>query len=1311
MKKNAVGPLGILGLHRQERAIDGLEKRFKLCQDDLKQLVSDHQEQLRESDSESEYLKNQVLVDCRSARREMLENWDLEQETCISKYELQVEEKRNQLSRLSILYRRELEAQSTKIKKEGDRRRALTQTGFEQNKKSLLVKQRRHHQLIDAERVKFDRRFKEIDALVVRRLERLPSADPSVPKIDDAPPLSFEEHFDLNSYVESQAIEIERQIKDLASTRIAKIVESWVLPMTGFLLAAIWIYLSSFHFPAPGEIPQFVWVVGGVVTAGVLVFITYVGLMFPLKRQTLQRYPRLREIASRFDCELRSYRKWIDDKTIEHEKQMISDRDRSLDATKQWQDQKLIEVERQLEKEQSLKREQLQLSLETLDQDFTTRYGEIDSRMRERADQLVSEISTRIATTENTTQIQRESLVARQTQQTKRLKERVRDGFEAINQRIVEANQSDDSLLRDWRSLDDGNQVIRSHLDYLPIGKLNIQPWIDSITQEMDETVHSISKGTDSDSTEHQNPVWEFGLPGSLPVVLHRRLHSGLFIRADESQMERVVECVHQILWRLLTAVPPSRAKLLLIDPLGRGQNFANFMPLADFDPRMVGHRVWTTEETIEKRLGELAHHAEDVMLSCLRDRFERIEDYNEIAGGLAEPYTIVAAVGLPVGLSRSSHRYLNALIESGLRCGNTVIIVSDRATQWPSDLTEPNSSKILHIDVSESEGWRIESEYLGAFPVQPHQAPNSSERRLLVDHIGSQAAKASRVEVPLKQLIDDHADPVSITDDGLSITLGTQGAGRPRVLSIGEGVKQHVLIAGKTGSGKSTLLHTLITAGAIKYRPDQLQYYLLDFKKGVEFKPYADIGLPHARVIGIESEREFGKSVLQKMDRELQERGEIFRSYGVQSLAQYRKQSDNPLPRIMLIIDEFQELFVRDDRLASECAMLLDRIVRQGRSFGLHVVLSSQSLAGAYSLPRATLGQMAIRIAMQCSESDAALILADDNTAAKLIQRPGEAIYNDAGGLIEGNQPFQVAWLSPEEHHRILSNTTSRDTDLESQFSPKVVFEGNRPSQWNPVIADQILASAPKGSVSALLGEAVEIGPPVSIDFRDDPRRNVLAIASESIRASIQNTLLASVLKAHPKAEIRIFDGHRTRENQPIWQSVDVSSFDFKVIKPRDCEDAIREIEELVVSRSESDQQGPPVFLFIDPLERYRELRQEDSFSFSLNGESEKKAPSVALQNVLRDGPAVHVFTIISCASVETLSRWLPRASHRDLELRILGQMNPSDSAFLMDSSEASQLNAATALLYDDADGSVQKCRIFDQPDAELLSSWLAIN
>ena len=115
---------------------------------------------------------------------------------------------------------------------------------------------------------------------------------------------------------------------------------------------------------------------------------------------------------------------------------------------------------------------------------------------------------------------------------------------------------------------------------------------------------------------------------------------------------------------------------------------------------------------------------------------------------------------------------------------------------------------------------------------------------------------------------------------------IGSQGANRSLNLALGEGVRQHVLIAGKTGSGKSTLLHSIISSGAHHYRPDQLQFYLLDFKKGVEFKPYADIGLPHARVIGIESEREFGRSVLQRLDAELQQRGEKFRAAARRNLA-----------------------------------------------------------------------------------------------------------------------------------------------------------------------------------------------------------------------------------------------------------------------------------------------------------------------------------------------------------------------------------------------------------------------------------------
>ena len=108
----------------------------------------------------------------------------------------------------------------------------------------------------------------------------------------------------------------------------------------------------------------------------------------------------------------------------------------------------------------------------------------------------------------------------------------------------------------------------------------------------------------------------------------------------------------------------------------------------------------------------------------------------------------------------------------------------------------------------------------------------------------------------------------------GVDVPLGRAGATKLQHLRLGNGTSQHVLISGKTGSGKSTLLHVLITNLALRYSPDEVELYLIDFKKGVEFKAYAP-NLPHARVIAIESEREFGLSVLQRLDVELRRRGD----------------------------------------------------------------------------------------------------------------------------------------------------------------------------------------------------------------------------------------------------------------------------------------------------------------------------------------------------------------------------------------------------------------------------------------------------
>src|SRR5204863_10161852 len=142
-------------------------------------------------------------------------------------------------------------------------------------------------------------------------------------------------------------------------------------------------------------------------------------------------------------------------------------------------------------------------------------------------------------------------------------------------------------------------------------------------------------------------------------------------------------------------------------------------------------------------------------------------------------------------------------------------------------------------------------------------------------------------------------------------VPIGRSGATKLQDLTLGKGTRQHVLIAGKTGSGKSTLFHVLITNTALRYSPEQVELYLVDFKKGVEFKCYATRRLPHARVVAIESDREFGLSVLQRVDEELKRRGELFRHVGAQDVAGYKRAGGTePVPRSLLMIDEFQEFF-----------------------------------------------------------------------------------------------------------------------------------------------------------------------------------------------------------------------------------------------------------------------------------------------------------------------------------------------------------------------------------------------------------------
>ncbi|MCH5376741.1 MAG: AAA family ATPase, partial [Planctomycetes bacterium] len=686
----------------------------------------------------------------------------------------------------------------------------------------------------------------------------------------------------------------------------------------------------------------------------------------------------------------------------------------------------------------------------------------------------------------------------------------------------------------------------------------------------------------------------------------------------------------------------------------------------------------WTEAAHINRQLADLTEHMENVIQKYLRNEFESIQQYNRHAGEVAEPFQILVIANFPANFNEESARRLVSIASSGARCGVYTLISVDSKLKLPQnfDLGDLRSGAVSLAWDAGSSRFRWQDERLSKLPLELEMPPDDDRFTNIVRTIGERAKDASRVEVPFATVVPpDEQWWTSDSRREIEVPLGRAGATNLQYLRLGKGTSQHVLIAGKTGSGKSTLLHALITNLSIHYSPDEVQFYLIDFKKGVEFKAYAAFDLPHARVIAIESEREFGMSVLDRLDVELKRRGDLFRQHGVQDLKAYRDANpDVRLPRLLLIIDEFQEFFVKDDKIAQDAALLLDRLVRQGRAFGIHVLLGSQTLAGAYSLARSTLGQMAVRIALQCSETDAHLILSDDNTAARLLGRPGEAIYNDANGLFEGNHPFQVVWLPDHEREDYLQRLAQRATAQQMHLPAAIVFEGNVPADpsKNDLLRAALATDAPAAPALApiaWLGEAVAIKEPAAAVFRRQSGSNLLIVGQDeslalgvlancaiSLAAATRGSRSGAVtgggeptaasIEAPANGRFLILDGQRAESPMAgFWNRLaNQLPIGIETAGPAEISNAIGRLADEVQRRLEGNlDAAPPIFQFIFNLPRFRDLRKSEDFSFSFEEEAATSLDK-QLAMILREGPHFGVHTLIWCDTYTNLNRWLDR-------------------------------------------------------------------
>ena len=206
-----------------------------------------------------------------------------------------------------------------------------------------------------------------------------------------------------------------------------------------------------------------------------------------------------------------------------------------------------------------------------------------------------------------------------------------------------------------------------------------------------------------------------------------------------------------------------------------------------------------------------------------------------------------------------------------------------------------------------------------------------------------------------LKMLDADYIEELDIRSfwkknkvmDSLRAPVGLMAGGKKKYLDIHEKYHgPHGLVAGTTGSGKSELLQTYLLSLLILYGPESVNLFLIDYKGGGMAGMFE--GLPHlcgqiSNLSGAQIAR-----AMTALRSENKRRQRIFARYQVNSISDYmklcyRSEDMEPMPHLLIIIDEFAELKKEEP----EFMQGLISVAQVGRSLGLHLILATQKPGG----------------------------------------------------------------------------------------------------------------------------------------------------------------------------------------------------------------------------------------------------------------------------------------------------------------------------------------------------------------------------
>ena len=757
--------------------------------------------------------------------------------------------------------------------------------------------------------------------------------------------------------------------------------------------------------------------------------------------------------------------------------------------------------------------------------------------------------------------------------------------------------------------------------------------------------------------------------------------HQNILLRYNNNTSQTAQSVVNGLLGRLLAGSQSGNVQFLVFDSKDLGGT-SNMLKMLD---RHV-YTICARSGDMQAQLSMLDRYVENVVQNLLQGPYDSLASFNK-GKEKQEPYQVVVFKDFPYGITPEMAHTIQRIITNGIRAGvQFIFMVNEDLLQMSEDCIK--ISNIMHLDDSslvqaavidltkQSENVREKQQYAilddnklhdivqyvnAGFEIKTEEILRLTDYMIPKEEWWNRQS-ANRADIPFGMSTNKQIQKLNITQ---------------------ESGQNSAIVIGIPGSGKSVFLHVLIANAMINYSPRELQMYLLDFS-GVEFDVYARHHLPHARVIAPEAEREFGLSILREVFEEGNRRTTLCRENGVTNIVELkRKNPDLVVPRLLVIIDEFQKIFeIENDNISKEANAKIHAIIQEYRKFGINLILATQKLPAKSIVPY---DLIANRVVFKSDPNDFNNLIRWSHSEPQPRLLTGSCIYNNESGAEVSNYLTRSFFINASK-------------ELEDLLDKVVAFAKEHPemtddhelrtfrSEELPEFTERILSNrhiehqdAPS-EVGVYMGESIAIAPcHVYVPLTKDSNNNILIIGgAPNVAKSIAFHTLISEVAGHTEKSCNVILMNFMMGDDPMQGVFRSDLFaavsDFSNIREaktfEDVRDYLQFIKEQVIDVRKNDSSMPLTHFFINIFE-FQRGRMFDGTGG--RGDMQSECGRL-LEYIMKNGPMVGVFTVLQVDNLANLSR-LGYGAQNMFCHRIALQMSEHDSDKIVGNSAANKL------------------------------------